>query len=78
MAKQALEQGIATIELLQKTGLCDSAGAAKRLIKGGGCRRNGEKISDILDQTDHSHLSENGVIKLSAGKKHHALVLCDS
>lgn len=34
-------------ELLAESGLCSSKGDAKRQIKGGGVRRDGEKVSDI-------------------------------
>lgn len=74
VSKSDLEAGIPTIKLLQLTGLAESGGAAKRLIKGGGCRRNDEKISDIDDVTNAVHLQAEGTIKLSSGKKNHAIV----
>ncbi len=51
-----------------------SNGEARRLIKGGGGRINGAAIDDEGRSVDLSDLGPDGVIKLSAGKKRHALV----
>jgi tyrosyl-tRNA synthetase len=69
-----LEAGIAAFELLRRTGLAESNGAARRLIKGGGARINDRVIAEELRQVELSDLDGGGVIKLSAGKKRHALV----
>ncbi|MDH3475530.1 MAG: tyrosine--tRNA ligase [Rhodospirillales bacterium] len=68
-----LEAGIAAFELLRRAGLAESNGAARRLIKGGGARLNDKVIAEELRQVALSDL-DDGVIKLSAGKKRHALV----
>ena len=69
-----LGQGIAVLDLFVETGLAASKGEAKRLIKGGGARINDNKIDDQELNASESDLTADGHIKLSAGKKKHALV----
>ncbi len=69
-----LEGGIAVFDLLRRAGLAESNGAARRLIKGGGGRINDQVIADDKLQVGLSDLNGGGIIKLSAGKKRHALV----
>lgn len=69
--KARLEKGIPLTELLVETGLTESKGEAKRLIKGGGARIDDVQIT-VID-TDVM-LTEKDYIKLSAGKKKHALI----
>ncbi len=73
ISKDYLENGIEVIELLVETGLCDSKGEAKRLIKGGGARVNDVPVS-ALDQTVSLVDMKDDHIKISSGKKRHALV----
>ncbi len=68
-----LDAGISIAILFKDAGLTESNGEAKKLVQGGGARINDEKISDIGLMVNSSHLKD-GVIKLSAGKKKHALV----
>ena len=60
-------------ELLREAGLASSNGEARRLIKGGGARLNDAAIGEETQKATLADLAE-GVIKLSAGKKRHALV----
>ncbi len=69
-----LAQGIPAYELLRQSGLTASNGEARRLIKGGGGRINGAAIESEARSVDLSDLNRDGLIKLSAGKKRHALV----
>ena len=69
-----LEAGIPAFDLLRRAGLCQSGGEARRLIKGGGARLNDQPISGEVDLITLADVAEGGVIKLSAGKKRHALV----
>ena len=55
-------------------GFAASIGEAKRLIKGGGVRVNDAVVSDEQERLGSGHVSGEGVIKLSAGKKRHALL----
>jgi tyrosyl-tRNA synthetase len=74
VAKADLETGIAVFELFKLAGLAASNGEARRLIKGGGGKLNDEKISDETQLITLSDLNAEGIIKLSAGKKRHALI----
>jgi tyrosyl-tRNA synthetase len=72
--RDRLAQGILAYELLRESGLTASNGEARRLIKGGGARINDAAIDNDSRAVDLGDLNEDGLIKLSAGKKRHALV----
>ncbi|HNQ92245.1 MAG TPA: tyrosine--tRNA ligase [Alphaproteobacteria bacterium] len=69
-----LKAGMTVIDALRETGLVESNGEAKRLIQGGGAKVNDASISDGAQLITVSDLTGNGYIKLSAGKKKHALI----
>ncbi len=69
-----LEQGVPLYELLRRCGLTASNGEARRLIKGGGARMNDAAVQAETQMVGPPDISSEGVIKLSAGKKRHALV----
>jgi tyrosyl-tRNA synthetase len=77
LPRAELEAGIPAFTLLHRAALCASGGAARRLIKGGGGRLNDTPITDETQLITLTDLSDDGVIKLSAGKKRHALVRAD-
>lgn len=70
----ALKSGMPVIDLLVETGLASSKGEARRLIKGGGAKVNDNKVDDESQNVSDSDLTGEGYIKLSSGKKKHALV----
>ncbi len=74
VSKSDLEAGILVLELFQKTGLAKSNGEVRRLIKGGGAKLNDVSIKDDNLKVSTSDLQDGSYIKLSAGKKRHALV----
>ncbi len=74
VSKSDLEAGISILQLYRETGLVASGGEAKRLIKGGGARMNDEKVNSEGAMVTISDLGADDAIKLSAGKKKHALV----
>ena len=74
IARAELEAGLAAYTLFARAGLCASLGEAKRLIKGGGARVNDVVVKGEGETVDLGRLDKNGVIKLTAGKKRHALV----
>lgn len=69
-----LATGIALAELFRRAGLVESNGEAKRLVQGGGAKVNDEKVADVATLINESALNAEGFIKLSAGKKKHAIV----
>jgi len=69
-----LAAGIAAYELLRRSGLVATNGEARRLIKGGGARLNDAAIDDDNRKIGTADINANGVIKLSFGKKRHAVI----
>ncbi len=74
LPKAELQAGIAAFDLLRRAGLAASNGEARRLIKGAGARLNDETIADENRKVTLADLNPDGVIKLSSGKKRHAVV----
>ena len=72
--KNRLTQGIGIADLFVEAGLASSKGEARRLIQGGGARVNDNKVENADQSASASDLTGEGYIKLSAGKKKHALV----
>jgi len=69
-----LEAGIPVFEVFVAAKLAASNSAARKLIRGGGGRLNDKVITVETQPVTLADVNENGVIKLSAGKKRHALV----
>jgi tyrosyl-tRNA synthetase len=72
--RAALERGLPAFELFVRTGLAASNSEARRLIKGGGARVNDGVVAGETQPVSLADLDANGEIKLSAGRKRHALV----
>ena len=69
-----LAAGIPAYELLRRAGLVASNGEARRLIKGGGARLNDAPIADENYRVSEADRNADGVVKLSFGRKKHAIV----
>src|SRR5262249_43313254 len=69
-----LQKGIPLFSLLHRAGLAASGGEARRLVKGGGARINDEVVENETRPVTLSDVSAEGAIKLSAGRKRHALI----
>ena len=74
VAQAELDAGIAAYLTLVKVGFCASNGEARRLVKGGGARINDTPVTDDNHPVTSADLNPDGVIKVSAGKKRHALI----
>ncbi|WP_084396190.1 tyrosine--tRNA ligase [Henriciella aquimarina] len=74
VARQTLEDGMLAAAAFTEAGLSQSNGEARRLIKQGAARVNDTPLSDQNATIGLDDLNENGAIKLSAGKKRHALI----
>ncbi len=74
IARSELEGGLPAFELMRRAGLAASNGEARRLIKGGGARVNDAVLGEELARVTLADVNTDGLIKLSAGKKRHALV----
>ncbi len=64
--------GVSVVQLIVRSGLAKSGKEAKRLIAENGARMNDDPLSDAGLMLDAGALSEP--VKLSAGKKRHALI----
>ena len=73
-SKAELGTGRPAIHFFHRTGLAPSLSEARRLIRGGGARVNDKVVTDENVTLSLADLNAEGVIKLSAGKKRHALV----
>ncbi len=69
-----LEKGLGLLRAMVLAGLAKSNGEARRAVKGGGVRVNDTKVTDERMVLTPEHINENGVIKLSFGKKRHVLL----
>ena len=69
-----LATGVPIFALLARAGLAASNGEARRLVRGGGGRVNDTVVEDEGRLIGLADLNADGVIKLSAGRKRHALV----
>jgi len=72
VSKNEVETGLSMTQLLIKTGLTKSGKEAKRLISENGARLNGVLISDTNQMLSVHDFNEP--LKISAGKKRHAIV----
>lgn len=68
-----LRAGVSLVELLVTAELAPSKAEARRLIRGGGARVNGTAVMDEAATVSHDDAID-GAVKLSAGRKKHALV----
>lgn len=69
-----LGKGIPAYELLRKSGIAESGGDARRLIRGGGAKLNERKIENENDLIDSNFFSEDQTVKITAGRKRIVLV----
>jgi tyrosyl-tRNA synthetase len=72
LSADELGDGMSIVQLIVKTGLAKSGKDAKRLIKENGAKLDDENLTDAGLMVDAAKLAQP--IKLSAGKKRHALV----
>lgn len=72
--KNRLENGVFVVDLFVEAGLAASKGEARRLIQGGGARLNDAPVQDAELKVAAEAVTAEGYIKLSAGKKKHALI----
>ena len=66
--------GLSVVDALRRAGLAASNGEARRLIRGGGARVNDRLVEDENAALADADVDADGVIKLSAGRKRHALL----
>ena len=69
-----LDAGIGLLQALVLAGFASSNSEARRSVQGGAVRVNDEVVKDERMQLTRAHL-KNGSIKLSMGRKKHALLV---
>ncbi|HEY8596553.1 MAG TPA: tyrosine--tRNA ligase [Devosiaceae bacterium] len=74
IARTELNSGLGVLAACVTTGLAASNGEARRHVKSGAVRINDRLVEDDRLSVDASHLLPEGVIKISVGKKKHALI----
>jgi tyrosyl-tRNA synthetase len=72
--RDLLARGIPAFEVFSRSGLAASNGEARRLIRGGGARINDAVVENETSSVSLADLNAEGMIKLSAGRKRHALI----
>jgi tyrosyl-tRNA synthetase len=70
----ALADGIPLLDILVATGLTSSKGEARRLIRQSGVRVNNAVVGDETAAIREADIDADGIAKLSAGKKRHAII----
>jgi len=68
------EPALGVLAAFVRSGLVASNGEARRQIKGGGLKVNDITVTDEKMTLTRAHLTPEGVIKLSLGKKRHVLL----
>ena len=73
LSSDELTEGISVVQLFVRSGLAKSGKDAKRLIAEGGARLNGDPVIDAGLMIGAGELADP--VKLTAGRKRHALVV---
>jgi tyrosyl-tRNA synthetase len=74
LPRDLLARGVPAFELFSRAGLAASNGEARRLIRGGGARINDTVVESETRAVSLADFDPAGIIKLSAGRKRHALL----
>jgi tyrosyl-tRNA synthetase len=74
LPREVLAKGVPAFEAFARAGLAASNSEARRLIKGGGGRLNDAVLASETQLVSLFDMNDDGVIKLSAGRKRHALL----
>ncbi|MBB6261646.1 tyrosyl-tRNA synthetase [Paenochrobactrum gallinarii] len=72
--RATLHEGIGLLALMTLAGLVNTNGEGRRHVEGGAVRLNDIVISDPRMLVNAEHLNDQGVIKLSLGRKKHILI----
>ncbi|GAA0614009.1 tyrosine--tRNA ligase [Paenochrobactrum glaciei] len=72
--RATLHEGIGLLAMMSLAGLVNTNGEGRRHVEGGAVRLNDVVISDPRMMVNAEHLNDQGVIKLSLGRKKHILI----
>jgi len=74
VAKEALSDGVAIVDLLVTSGLANSKADARRAIQGGGIYLNNERVTDATRAADLSQAIDGRFLILRKGRRQYHLV----
>jgi tyrosyl-tRNA synthetase len=74
IARSELDGGLGVLAAFVRAGLAGSNAEVRRLVAGGGVRVNDIAVTDEKSKLSATDLTEDGVVKLSLGKKKHVIV----
>ena len=74
VAKEALSDGVAIVDLLVTSGLANSKADARRAIQGGGIYLNNERVTDATQAADLSQAIDGRFLILRKGRRQYHLV----
>jgi tyrosyl-tRNA synthetase len=74
VTRNDLSRGLGLLKTLVDAGFASSNGEARRAVQGGAVKINDQPVADDRTVLMDSHLTQDGVIKLSLGRKRHLLV----
>jgi tyrosyl-tRNA synthetase len=74
VSRADLDAGIGVLTAFVQAGFVASTSEARRQVKSGGLKINDATVTDEKMALDAGHLTPQGVIKLSLGRKRHALL----
>ncbi len=74
ISRADLQQGVALLAMLTKTGLAKSKGAARRLVDGGGVYVNNQRVSDTAASLSLADLGTETMMVMRSGKKSYHIV----
>jgi tyrosyl-tRNA synthetase len=74
IARSEIEAGLGLLKALVSAGLASSNGEARRAVQGAGVSVNDRPVSDERLMLSASDIGDDGVIKLSLGRKKHVLL----
>ncbi|HMB47198.1 MAG TPA: tyrosine--tRNA ligase [Afifellaceae bacterium] len=74
ISRAQIEEGIGLLPAFVQAGLAASNGEVRRQVRGKAIRVNDEIIDDETLTLTSDHLNDDGLIKLSVGRKRHALL----
>ena len=74
IASSDLSAGLGVLSAIVAAGLAASNGEARRFVQGGGARINDTPIENVKAELGTADVNADGVIKISIGKKRHALL----
>lgn len=77
MSRAELDANMTILDVLVRVGKAASKGEARRLVQGGGVKLNDQLVETDAHVMASAQANDDGVLKLSVGKKSHILIKLD-